>query len=177
MAVDRALLRHVLGAIAYRTQKAVRDAPAGYPDFAAGHDVRTPAELLRHMTSLMGYTRTLFAGGTYPRTPEPLASWDEEVARFHAMLEAVGEVIDAAESLPVPAQELLQGPLADTLTHVGQLAMLRRLAGDPIPPESFIHADIRGDRLGVDQPSPARPDEDWPERPGPGDEADPGRRG
>ena len=162
---DRALLRHALGAIAYRTQKAIRDAPAHYPDFTAGNQVRTPVEILRHMTSLMGFTRTLFVGGSYPRKPPPLKSWAEEVARFHAALEAVAELLESAEELTVPAEGLLQGPLADALTHVGQLAMLRRLAGSPIPPEDFIHADVRADRLGPDQPRPARPDEEWPERP------------
>jgi len=68
---ERRLLRHYLAAIAYRTQKALRDAPAHYPDFAAGNRARTPAEILRHMTSLLGYTRTLFVGGAYPVKPEP----------------------------------------------------------------------------------------------------------
>jgi hypothetical protein len=168
---ERALLLHVLGAIAYRTQKAVRSAPREYAGFAAGNQVRTPVEILRHMTSLMGYTRTLFVGGSYPRKPTPLPDWSDEVARFHEMLEAVADVVTEAESLPVSAAELLQGPLADTLTHVGQLALLRRLAGSPVPPESFIHADIQADRLGADQPEPVQPDEEWPERP---DEKGPG---
>lgn len=165
MTRDRELLRHVLAAIAYRTQKALRGAPAHYPDFSAGHQARTPVEVLRHMTSLMGYVRTFFHGGTYPRKPEPLPTFDAEIHRFHAMLEEVGTLLASDANVDLTTEQLLQGPLADTLTHVGQLAMLRRLADAPVPPENFIQAKVRATRLGPDQPGPAAPDPDWPERP------------
>jgi hypothetical protein len=163
---DRELLRHFLAAIAYRTQKALRGAPDAYPDFAAGNAVRTPVEILRHMTSLMGYLRTLYLGGKYPHRPDPLADFDAEIERFHGMLGEVGELVAATGAPPgVSAEQLLQGPLADAMTHVGQLALLRRLAQSPVAPENFVHADVRGDRLGADQAEPARPDTEWPERP------------
>ena len=162
---DRALLRHFLAAIAYRAQKALRDAPEHYPTFSAGNRVRTPVELLRHMTSLMGYVRTFFAGGSYPVTPDPLPTFKEEVARFHDMLEAVGAVLGGDAPCSITTEQLLQGPFADTMTHVGQLAMLRRLADAPVAPENFIYADIRPERLHADQPLPARPDPRWPEAP------------
>src|SRR5216117_1871639 len=160
---DRALLRHFLGAIAYRTQKALRDAPAHYPAFSAGNRVRTPVELIRHMTSLMGYVRTLFQGGSYPVKPEPLPSFTAEVERFHEMVEAVGTLLASNAKCSISTEQLLQGPFADTMTHVGQLAMLRRLADAPVAPENFIYPDIRDDRLHADQPPPARPDKHWPE--------------
>lgn len=163
--IERELLRHFLAAIAYRTQKALRGAPASFADFEPGHRARTPGDLLRHMTSLMGYTMTLFHGGSYPRRPEPLPTWDEEVARFHAMLGEVAALLEQGAPLAISHRQLLQGPLADTMTHVGQLAMLRRLADAPIPPENFIHADVRGDRLGPEQPDPVAPDPEWPEAP------------
>lgn len=162
---DRELLRHFLAAIAYRTQKALRDAPAHYPTFSAGNKVRTPVELLRHMTALMGYVRTFFQGGSYPMKPEPLPTFKEEVARFHEMVGAVGELLQSGAACSITSEQLLHGPFADTMTHVGQLAMLRRLAGSPVPPENFIHADIRADRLHADQLPPARPDKHWPEAP------------
>jgi hypothetical protein len=163
---DATLIAHALATIAYRTQKALRDAPAGYPDFAPGGQVRTPVEILRHMTSVLGYLRTFAIGGEYPFKPEPLPTFADEIARFHAMVESVLAHVqaDGAVGSLTPAQ-VLQGPLADVLTHVGQLAMLRRLAGAPVAPENFIHADVRADRLGPDQPPPARPDAHWPERP------------
>ena len=160
---DRHLLRHFLAAIAYRTQKALRGAPDHYPTFSAGNRARTPAELIRHMTSLMGYVRTHFQGGTYPAKPDPLPSFKDEVDRFHSMLQSVGDLLASDAPCSITTEQLLQGPFADTMTHVGQLAMLRRLADSPVAPENFIYADIRADRLHADQPPPTRPDKHWPE--------------
>lgn len=169
--IERDLLRHFLAAIAYRTQKALRGAPDGFADFTAGHRTRTPVELIRHMASLMGFSVTLFVGGRYPHHPEPLSSWDDEVARFHAKLSEVAGHLERGSPLSISHQQLLHGPLADTMTHVGQLAMLRRLAASPVAPENFIFAEVRSDRLGRDQPEPTAPDEIWPERPGRDSEA------
>jgi len=166
MSQNPSLIRHFLAAIAYRTQKALRGAPPGYPGFSAGTRVRSPVEILRHMTSVLGYARTFAVGGTYPVRPEPLDSFELEIARFHEVLESVGTALGADGSLgTLTPEQLLQGPLADVMTHVGQLAMLRRLAGSPVAPENFIYAEVRADRLGREQPGPARPDADWPERP------------
>ena len=162
---DRELLRHFLAAIAYRTQKALRGAPQHYPAFSAGNRIRTPAELIRHMTALMGYVRTFFQGGSYPTKPDPLPTFQEEVERFHEMVEGVGRLLASDAQCSLSTEQLLQGPFADTMTHVGQLAMLRRLADSPVAPENFIYADIRADRLHADQPPPARPDQRWPEAP------------
>ena len=164
--VERALLNHYLAAIAYRTQKAIRDAPEPYWHFSAGHQARTPIAILRHMTSLMGYVRTHFLGGTYPVKPEPLATVALEIARFHDLIVDVGGLLMVGTPLrEITHEQLLQGPLSDVMTHVGQLALLRRLVDAPVPPENFIYADIKADRLGPDQPLPARPDRNWPERP------------
>lgn len=161
---ERALLRHFLAALAYRTQKALRDAPADFGDFRARPDVRTPSELVRHMTSVLGYARTFFVGGRYRPEPEPdLAA---EMRRFHAMLGDVGAHLEQGDPLTstTPAR-LLQGPFADAMTHAGQLALLRRLAGSPVPPENFIVANIDPGNLGPDQPLPVSPDRKWPEAP------------
>jgi len=166
MTVDqRELLRHFIAALAYRTQKALRDAPAEFGDFHAGSDVRSPKELVRHMTSVLGYARTFFVGGKY--WPESLPSLDDEVSRFHEMLESLAShvVADNPRSEETTAEKLLQGPLSDAMTHAGQLALLRRLAGNPVPPENFVVADIDAKRLGVDQALPVSPDKEWPEAP------------
>ena len=160
---DREILRHVLAAIAYRTQKALRDAPEHYATFSAGNRVRTPTELIRHMAALMGYARTFFQGGSYPMKPDPLPTFRQEVERFHELLGAVGTLLASDAKCSISTEQLLQGPFADTMTHVGQLAMLRRLADAPVAPENFIYADIRADRLHADQPPPARPDKHWPD--------------
>jgi hypothetical protein len=161
---QRALLRHFLAALAYRTQKALRGAPASFAAFQPLPEVRSPQEQVRHMTSVLGYARTFFIGGRY--YPDPLPSFDDEVERFHQMLHHLSQHLANGDPLTgtTPAQ-LLQGPFSDAMTHAGQLALLRRLAGSPIPPENFIVADIAADNLTRDQPPPVMPDAVWPEAP------------
>lgn len=155
-----ALLRHFLATLAYRTQKAVRGAPEHYADFRAGKGVRTPAEILRHMTALLQYVRTRLDGSRRPSPPDPPPAFDEEIRRFHRELARVADHLGSgAEIGPSTVDRLLQGPLSDAMTHVGQLAMLRRLADAPIAPESYVEADIRADRLGPDQPIPGYDEE------------------
>src|SRR5262245_12526495 len=126
-----ALLRHFLAALAYRTQKALRDVPAEFATFRAGAGVRTPADLVRHMARVPGYARTRFDGGTY--RAEPLPDLAAEVARFHAMIADLAAHLERGDALiGVDAAQLLQGPFSDAMTHAGQLAMLRRLAGAPV---------------------------------------------
>lgn len=160
----RALLRHFLAALAYRTQKALRGAPAEFGDFIAGPQVRTPRELVRHMDSVLGYSRTFFIGGSY--RPPIFEEFEDAIAHFHETLADVARHLEqGAEFRGITAERLLQGPFADAMTHAGQLALLRRLSGSPVPPENFIFAEITPENLGPDQPLPERPDEDWPERP------------
>lgn len=152
------MLRHFLGALAYRTQKALRGAPEDFGGFDAGGGVRTPMELVRHMTSVLGYARTFFIGGAC--RPEPLPTFDEEIERFHEMLANLRDVID--EELPLTdttEERMLQGPFSDAMTHAGQLAMLRRLHGAPVPSENFIKANVSADNLTSAQPAPIAPDE------------------
>ena len=152
------MLRHFLAALAYRTQKALRGAPDSFADFQAGNDVRTPAELVRHMTSVLGYARTFFIGGSY--WPEPLPTFEDEIARFHDMLGALRELLETDAPLDgLTEEQLLQGQFSDAMTHAGQLAMLRRLHGDPVRSENFIHAAISPENLTSDQPDPVAPDE------------------
>lgn len=161
----RAMLRHFLAALAYRTQKAVRGAPEDFGQLKIIDGLRTPAELVRHMTSVLGYARTYFTGGEY--RPEPLPSFREEIERFHEMLESLRGYIENGDPLlqDLTPERMLQGPFADAMTHAGQLAMLRRLAGSPVHPENFIVANVTPENLTPDQPEPASPDKIWPERP------------
>jgi hypothetical protein len=163
----RALLKHFLAAIAYRTQKALRGAPDSFAEFRAGVNVRTPHELIWHMTGVLGYARTFFRSGIWQ--PEKLPSFDEGIRRFHEVLEDLGRLLETeTPQHKISPEELLQGPLADAMTHAGQLAMLRRLAGSPVAPENFIYAKVRADNLGPDQAAPAAPDPGWsPELPPP----------
>ena len=154
----RHMLTHFLAALAYRTQKALRGAPEGFADFKAGNDVRTPKELVRHMASVLGYARTFFVGGAY--RPEPLPTFSDEIERFHSMLEDLRAELESDRPLNGLTEErLLQGQLSDAMTHAGQLAMLRRLHGEPVRSENFIHAEISPENLTSDQPEPIAPDE------------------
>jgi hypothetical protein len=154
----RHLLRHFLAALAYRTQKALRGAPDDFAEFAAGNDVRTPMELVRHMTSVAGYARTFFVGGHY--RPEPLATFKDEIERFHDMLGSLRSQLESEAPCELTEEQLLHGPLSDAMTHAGQLALLRRLHGKaPVPSENFIYAAISPDNVTSDQPEPTAPDE------------------
>ena len=161
----RKLLNHFLAALAYRTQKALREAPEDFGSFRVHDGVRTPAELVRHMASVLGYARTYFVGGQY--WPEPLDSFEEEIERFHEMLGYIAQHLRNGDALleGMTEERLLQGPFSDAMTHAGQLALLRRLAGAPVPPENFIVAEIKEERLGRNQASPVSPDQEWPEAP------------
>ena len=166
MAADtkRALLVHFLAALAYRTQKALRDAPGGFGTFRAAPKVRTPHELVQHMDSVLGYARTFFVGGSY--RPPVLPEFSQAIAHFHEIVADLARHLDAGTAMRgVTAEQLLHGPFSDAMTHAGQLAMLRRLAGSPVPPENFIVAAINSSNLGPDQPPPVSPDEEWPEKP------------
>jgi hypothetical protein len=164
MGQKQTLLHHFLAALAYRTQKALRGAPAEFASFRAASKVRTPHELIRHMDDVLGYSRTFFIGGSY-RAPE-FPDFQAAVAHFHETLADVARHIELETKLrDVTPEILLQGPFSDAMTHAGQLALLRRLAGSPVPPENFVFADIKSTNLSPDQPLPARPDEVWPEGP------------
>lgn len=159
-AIKRQLLRHFLAALAYRTQKALRDAPSDFACFDAGNGVRTPHELICHMRSVLGYARTFFIGGTYPRpVPNEFAS---DIHAFHEMLADLGRHLESDDPLSgITEEQMLHGPLADAMTHAGQLALLRRLHSVPVASENFIFARISPANVSPDQPLPAQPDADW----------------
>ena len=153
MTESRKLLQHFLAALAYRTQKALRDAPVGFGDLRVSPTSRTPHEIVWHMTGVIGYARTTLTGGKWK--PDRQDDLDAEIRRFHGVLEELAHDLDVSDGLdPEILSRLLQGPMADAMTHVGQLAYLRRLAGSPVPPENFMLADVDSSRLGLEQPLP-----------------------
>jgi hypothetical protein len=171
MTESRRLLQHFLAALAYRTQKALRGAPDGFADFRAAPTARTPYELLWHMSSLMGYARTMLHGGEFE--PPRLPTLADEVRRFHTLLgELRDDFANPALKAKISDEQFLQGPLADAMTHAGQLAMLRRLHGAPVASENFIFATVQASNVSADQALPNAPDPDWrpdegPQPPGP----------
>ena len=162
---SRRLLQHFLAALAYRTQKALRGAPEAYGSFRIGPTTRTPKELVWHMTGVIGYARTMFTGGRF--VPPELPTFAAEIARFHETLAALSaDFGDVSLTARISDQQFLQGPLSDAMTHAGQLAMLRRLAGSPVASENFIFARVDASNVSEDQAEPAAPDAWWrPEDP------------
>jgi hypothetical protein len=146
----RQMLRHALATLAYRGGKAVRGAPEGFAGFDACPGARTPGQILAHLGDLFDWACALADGHHRWRDADPLP-WDDEVARFFAGLERFDRRLADGEPLGHPAEQLFQGPVADALTHVGQLAMLRRMAGAPIRGENYFKADIQAGRVGADQ--------------------------
>jgi len=161
---NQALLRHFLAAIAYRTAKGLRDAPAGFEAFHAGHESRTPRELVRHMSGVINYAIGIVGEPRGVLVDCP--TYPAEVERFFALLrEMADRILEKCGIADADAERLLQGPLSDAMSHAGQLALLRRLSGSPIAPEDFYEAAIHPSRLGLDQAAPNSPDQDWPEAP------------
>jgi hypothetical protein len=160
MTESRRLLQHFLGALAYRTQKALRDAPDSFAEFRLGPTTRTPFELVWHMTGVIGYARTFLHGGAFQ--PPRMETFAAEVDRFHETLEGLSRDLgDPSLQARISDEQFLQGPLADAMTHAGQLAMMRRLHGSPVPSENFIFARVSPDNVTRAQALPAAPDEDW----------------
>ena len=171
MTESRRLLQHFLGALAYRTQKALRGATESFGDFRLSPTTRTPFELVWHMTGVIGYARTFLNGGEFE--PPRLPAFADEIARFHDTVAALSRDFgDASLTARISDEQFLQGPLSDAMTHAGQLAMLRRLHGTPVPSENFIFASVSAANVTMNQALPAAPDEDWrpddpPQPPGP----------
>ena len=151
----RELLRHALATIAYRGGKPLRDAPATFATFKASDTTKTPVELLAHIGDLFDWALSIAKGAQQWRDAEPQA-WDAEVARFYVTLGAFDTYLASGEPIACAAEQLLQGPVADALTHVGQIVMLRRLAGSPMRSENYFKADIVAGRVGSEQTPPKR---------------------
>jgi hypothetical protein len=152
---DRArdLLRHTVATVAYRGGKAIRDAPASFVMVRAADGSRTPAEIVAHIGDLFDWALSLADGKHVWHDSTPLP-WLEEVERFFRSLERFDERLASPAALGSSPERLFQGPVADALTHIGQLTMLRRLAHAPIRGENYYKAAIQTGRVGADQTAP-----------------------
>ena len=146
----RQLLRHTLATLAYRASKACRDAPDGFADFRAAADSRSAAEILAHLGDLIEWVDSQARGAQRWNTSKPSA-WDDDVARFHRALQRLDDYVASGAPLHREATRLFQGGIADALTHVGQINMLRRLAGSPVRGENYAQAAIVAGNVGTNQ--------------------------
>jgi hypothetical protein len=149
----RELLRHTVATVVYRGGKTLRGAPDHFASFSIGDKSRAPAQILAHMGDLFDWALSIAQGkqSWHDSTPLP---WDAEVERFFAAIKKFDDYLASSEPLDTSEQSLFQGPIADALNHVGQIAMLRRLAGAPIRGENYFKADIAAGRVGIEQAAP-----------------------
>lgn len=152
---ERKLLRHTLATLAYRGGKALRNAPAGFGEFQAGEGVRTPGQILAHLGDLFDWALSIAVGQQKWHDSKPLP-WAQDVERFFAALKKLDDFLASSDPVQAPLEKLFQGPIADALSHVGQIAILRRLAGGPVKGENYYVAEIEGGRVGPDQAKPKR---------------------
>ena len=155
MSDSRTLLRHTLATVAYRGGKAIRHAPPIFANYGGPDSPRTPAKILAHIGDLMDWALSMADGRREWRDSTPL-EWDRECERFFAAIKKFDDYLASDQALHAPMEKLFQGPVADALTHIGQIAMLRRLAGAPIKGENYYVADIATGCVGADQPPPKK---------------------
>ena len=146
----REMLRHTVATLAYRGGKAVRGATESFASFKASETTRTPVEILAHVGDLLDWALSIAEGKETWYNAEPLP-WNEGVERFHTALAKFDEYLASDRELNATCERLFQGPIADALTHVGQIAMLRRIAGEPMRGENYSIAKIEAGRVGADQ--------------------------
>jgi len=149
----RDFLRHTLATLAYRGGKAVRLAPAEFADFQGAG--RPPAQILAHVGDLLDWSLSM-AQGKPKFVPSHPLTWDKEINRFFSALRSFDDYLASGEPVHAPIEKLFQGPIADALTHVGQIAMLRRMAGVPISGENYFVADMVVGRVGAEQSAPKK---------------------
>ena len=151
----RTLLRHTLATLAYRGGKALHGAPADFAAFRCGDSCRTPGRILAHISDLLDWALSL-ARGRQAWHDSPALSWEDGQNRFFAALAAFDAYLASELPLATPVEGMFQGPIADALTHVGQIALLRRMAGVPVRGENYYLAEITAGRVGPEQSRPIR---------------------
>ena len=141
MDLKREVLRHLVATVAYRGGLAVKDAPEGFATFRAHETTRTPGEVLAHIGDLLEGSLHLVQGNLIHLESVPLL-WNDEIARFFSGVKKLDAYLASEAPLACPVEKLVQGPIGDALTHVGQIVMLRRMSGNPIPVTGYFTAEI-----------------------------------
>jgi hypothetical protein len=151
----RAVVRHLVATLAYRAAKVLRDVPPEFASATVGPATRRPVQIVAHLGDLMAWAITLARGESVWKAGGG-DDWNVEVDRFFDGLSALDRELAGDASFTGSIEKLIQGPLADALTHVGQLAMLRGMTGAAIRPESYARAEIVTGRVGREQAPPGR---------------------
>lgn len=148
--INREFLRHTVATLAYRGAKAIENAPEGFAGFKAFETTRAPVEILAHIGDLFDWALSMAAGKTVWNDAKPL-SWEKETERFFACIKKFDDYLASDEPIAKPLEKLFQGPVADALTHVGQINLLRRMFDAPVRGENYSRAEIERGRVGREQ--------------------------
>jgi hypothetical protein len=151
----RQLLRHTVATLAYRAAKTLRGASGSFAAYRSSPSARTPAEILTHMGDLFDWAMSMAEGQQKWHDSPPL-EWDKEIDRFFAVLRRFDDYLASPAEVHAPLERLFQGPIADALTHTGQLATLRREAGCSMGGENYYVAEIAAGCVGLEQPAPKK---------------------
>jgi hypothetical protein len=146
----REFLRHTVATVAYRGEKAIAGAPEGFADFKSSESTRTPLQILAHIGDLFDWALSMAHGKTIWNDAPPL-SWEAEAERFFATVKAFDDFLASDAPVAKPPEKLFQGPVADALTHVGQINLLRRMFDAPVRGENYFRAEIEIGRVGAEQ--------------------------
>lgn len=149
------MIRHAVATMAYRGAKTLREAPAAFGSFRVKPESRTPVEIVAHMADLFDWSLSMAKGHEVWRDSPP-EEWHREVARFYDAVKNFDTYLATSSTIACPLERLFQGPIADAISHVGQLAMLRHLFGAPIRGENYYKADISIGHVGPHQPAPRK---------------------
>jgi len=149
------LLRHTVATLAYRGGKTLRNAPEAFAGFQVSPKTRRPGQILAHISDLLDWALSLAKGKQEWHDSAPLP-WNHEVERFFTALRAFDDYLASEDPVGISAEKLFQGPIADALTHIGQIAMIRRLAGFPVKGENYLRAEIAVGRVGAEQAEAVR---------------------
>lgn len=144
--LKREMLRHTLATLSYRAGRTIHDAPPHFADFRVGEETRTPVEILSHIGDLLDWALSIVSGEQRWKNADPLP-WDAQVGRFYGAIVRLDDYLASDAPFGGSPERLFQGPIADALTHVGQLAMLRRIAGAPMEGRNYYRADIEIGRI------------------------------
>lgn len=151
----REMLRHTVATLAYRAAKVFRDAPPDFATFRSSETTRTSGQILAHLTNLFDWALSIAQGRQAWTNSEPV-NWEQGVDRFYAALGKFDAYLASGEQLNSSEEKLFQGPVADALTHVGQIGLLRRIASAPVRGENYFVADVEVGSVGARQKPPRR---------------------
>lgn len=133
------VVMRLLDGLGYRFQWATEGLTAEDAAFTPGQGCMTIGELAEHVWGLVNWVHISMLGEGLGESPAPdIETGRRQICRMLYALRTYVSAIDqeslfAIEINGLPFWHIVNGPLSDALTHTGQIALLRRLNGNPVP--------------------------------------------